>query len=100
MTTATKPTLTHSKLHTRLLALSDASSDLLKQDLKAARTRCQRQHCKRLWEALAREEREAIRRKVVANDPLLSHSTGYLIEDQCVRVIETELKQAGNKRKG
>jgi len=96
MATAAKRSPALSKLHARLLALGDNCCDLLKRDLRNARSHCQRQHCQRIWEAFDPEERETIRRKVVADDPHLTAGTsGYLLESDCVSVIEEELKQAG-----
>lgn len=96
MSTVSKKPPANSKLHARILALGDKCSDLLKRDLRNARSRCHRQHCERIWEGLGQKEREMIRRKLVDEDPhLAAGTTGYLLESECVTMIEEELKEAG-----
>ena len=89
-----------SNLRPRLLALSDKRCDLLKRDLKEARAQCHRWHAKRIWEALDREDRETVRRRVAAEAPHLNEKDdALLLEARCVRVIEEELKKAGRKKR-
>jgi hypothetical protein len=100
MATAAKRSPALSKLHARILALSDKCADLRSKDLRNARARCQREHCERIWEQLEPKDRETIRRKVVAEDPYLdARKSSYLLESECVSVIDEELKQAGKVNK-
>lgn len=80
-------------LSRRILCASVEDADLLAKDREDSERHCLHRHSQRVWERLARTERETIRKKVVDQNAKskFPRTDSSFEEYECIRIVETML---------
>lgn len=90
-----------SELAPRIKTVCEQCTDLLERDLSAAKARCLREQCKRIWERLELSEREVIRSSV--DDPFFKSAfppPSSYVDYRCIELLGKYLQETGMLERG